>query len=67
MESVNAVIDADALFIATEWPEFRNVDPTLLAMRRPLIVDARNVLDTETLAEHGFTVASIGRPLNTPL
>ncbi len=66
-EPYEATVGADALVLLTEWPEFRNVDPTLLAMRRPLIVDARNVLDTETLAEHGFTVASIGRPLNTPV
>ena len=66
-EPYEATVGADALVLLTEWPEFRNVDPALLAMRRPLIVDARNVLDTETLAEHGFTVASIGRPLNTPL
>ena len=65
-EPYEATVGADALVLLTEWPEFRNVDPTLLALRRPLIVDARNVLDTETLAEHGYTVASIGRPLNTP-
>ena len=66
-EPYEATVGADALVLLTEWPEFRNVDPMLLAMRRPLIVDARNVLDTETLAEHGFTIASIGRPLNTPV
>ena len=65
-EPYEATTGADALVLLTEWPEFRNVDPLLLAMRRPLIVDARNVLDAETLTAHGFTVASIGRPLNTP-
>ncbi len=65
-EPYEATVGADALVLLTEWPEFRNVEPALLAMRRPLIVDARNVLDTETLAEHGFTVASIGRPLTIP-
>lgn len=57
---------ADVLVLLTEWAEFRNVDPGLLRMRRRLIVDARNVLDAETLAEAGFTIASIGRPLTTP-
>ena len=65
-EPYEATAGADVLVLLTEWTEFRNVDPALLGMRRPLIVDARNVLDTETLIEHGFTVASIGRPLNTP-
>jgi UDPglucose 6-dehydrogenase len=58
---------ADALVLLTEWPEFRNIDPTLLQLRQSLIVDARNVLDTETLSEHGFTIASIGRPTITPV
>ncbi len=61
-----ATAGADVLVLLTEWAEFRNLDPAMLGLRRPLIVDARNVLDTETLTEHGFTVASIGRPLNTP-
>ncbi len=61
-----ATSGADVLVLLTEWAEFRNVEPARLAMRRPLIVDARNVLDTETLGEHGFTVASIGRPFNNP-
>ena len=65
-EPYEATTGADALVLLTEWTEFRTVDPLLLAMRRPLIVDARNVLDAETLTAHGFTVASIGRPLNTP-
>ena len=65
-EPYEATAGADVLVLLTEWTEFRNVDPALLGMRRPLIVDARNVLDAETLAEHGFTVASIGRPLNNP-
>ena len=58
---------ADALVLLTEWPEFRNVDPALIRLRRPLIIDARNVLDTEALAEHGFTIGSIGRPTVMPL
>jgi UDPglucose 6-dehydrogenase len=57
---------ADALVLLTEWPEFRMIDPALLQLRQPLIVDARNVLDTETLAEHGFTIACIGRPTVQP-
>ncbi len=57
---------ADVLVLLTEWPEFRNVDPLLLQLRQPYIVDARNVLDTETLAESGYTTASIGRPLREP-
>ncbi len=58
---------ADALMLLTEWPEFRNIDPSQLQLRQSLIVDARNVLDTETLAEHGFTIASIGRPTVLPM
>ncbi len=66
-EPYAATAGADVLMLLTEWAEFRNLDPALLGLRRPLIVDARNVLDAETLAEHGFTVASIGRPLSSPV
>jgi len=63
----DAAHGADVLLLITEWLEFRNIDPTRLAMRQPFIVDARNVLDVETLLENGFTVASIGMPTQTPV
>jgi UDPglucose 6-dehydrogenase len=53
----------DALILATGWPEFRSLDfvrvKTLL--RRPLIVDTKNMLDCERLRGMGFEYMGIGR------
>jgi len=53
----------DALILATGWPEFRSLDfvrmKTLL--RRPLIVDTKNLLDCERLRCMGFEYMGIGR------
>jgi UDPglucose 6-dehydrogenase len=61
---MEAARDADALVLATEWPEFRNLPFEDLAevMRRPLIVDGRNVLDARAARDAGFIYRCIGRP-----
>jgi len=55
--------NADALFIATEWPEFRSVDfdriKDLLGDR--VIFDGRNLYDLQTIKGKGLTYYSIGR------
>ncbi len=55
--------DADALAIVTEWPEFRRPDFNILKnnMKRPLIVDGRNLFSPELMKELGFEYHSIGR------
>lgn len=59
-----ALENADALIICTEWNEFRSPDFALLKqkLKRPLIFDGRNLYDLSALAEAGFTYYSIGRP-----
>ena len=59
----DAVAGADAAVIVTEWPELRAAfSPDLRdAMRRPLIVDGRNMLDPETVRTAGFTYEGVGR------
>jgi UDPglucose 6-dehydrogenase len=54
---------AEALIIATEWPEFAAVHLEELreAMRTPLIFDGRNMLDPAAAAEFGFQYNGIGR------
>jgi UDPglucose 6-dehydrogenase len=63
--AVDAIAGADALAIVTEWLEYRNPDfPRMRqVMRRPLIVDGRNLYEPDRLAKLGFTYDSIGRPL----
>jgi UDPglucose 6-dehydrogenase len=61
---LEAVEDADAAVVVTEWPELRDLaSPEVLqAMRTPLIVDGRNMLDPATVRAAGFSYESVGRP-----
>ncbi|MGH7607270.1 MAG: UDP-glucose dehydrogenase family protein, partial [Gemmatimonadales bacterium] len=61
----DALADADALAIVTEWLEYRNPDFARIKglLRRPVIVDGRNLYDPLKLGGLGFTYDSIGRPL----
>ncbi|MFN8311535.1 MAG: UDP-glucose/GDP-mannose dehydrogenase family protein [Cyclobacteriaceae bacterium] len=54
---------ADAILIATEWPEFRAPDFVKLAslMKGKVIFDGRNLYELRDLKENGFTYISIGR------
>ncbi len=56
--------DADALLILTEWEEFRQLDWQRIrdTLARPLVLDARNLLDPATMKELGFEYHSFGRP-----
>jgi UDPglucose 6-dehydrogenase len=54
---------ADAIFIATEWPEFRTPDFEKLSsiVKSKVIFDGRNVYDLDVMKEQGYTYYSIGR------
>ena len=55
--------NADALVLATEWNEFRalNFDRIRRALRRPVVVDLRNVYDPARMKALGFEYFSVGR------
>lgn len=55
---------AEALLIATEWPQFRELDwnRILKEMGRPLILDGRNLLNPKEMKTLGFEYYSFGRP-----
>ena len=59
----DAVLDADAMLLLTEWKEFRL--PTWAVIRkemiRPLVIDGRNIFDIEELEENGFEYHCIGK------
>ena len=59
----DVVLDADALLLLTEWKEFRLPGWGVIkkAMKRPLVIDGRNIFDVEELEECGFEYHSIGR------
>ncbi|RME02553.1 MAG: UDP-glucose/GDP-mannose dehydrogenase family protein [Deltaproteobacteria bacterium] len=59
-----ALRDADALIIVTEWNEFRrpNFQRIRSLLRTPVIVDGRNIFPIQEMRKLGFTYYSIGRP-----
>lgn len=62
-DQYEALIEADALIICTEWAVFRT--PSFQVMKEllkaPLIFDGRNLYDLEAMQKLGFTYSSIGR------
>ena len=59
----DAVLDADALLLLTEWKEFRLPTWGVIkkAMRNPLVIDGRNIFDPDELAENEFEYHCIGK------
>jgi UDPglucose 6-dehydrogenase len=59
---------ADALVIITEWNQFRKLELDRLCdlLRRPLVIDLRNLYEPEKMAAAGFEYVSIGRPSVAP-
>jgi UDPglucose 6-dehydrogenase len=55
---------ADALVIVTEWEPFRalDLDRVKSLLKKPVVVDLRNVYRLEDMERRGFTYISIGRP-----
>jgi UDPglucose 6-dehydrogenase len=61
----DALHDADALLIATEWSVFRNPDFELVGkkLKNKVIFDGRNLYDLQKMIDLGFYYNSIGRKL----
>ena len=64
----DALINCDALIIATEWSEFRTPDFDKMTerMKSKVIFDGRNVFDLSQMKELGFYYESIGRKTIVP-
>ena len=62
-DEYDALIDADALILVTEWSEFRlpNFRVMEKLLKNKIIFDGRNIYDPEELAELGFEYFAIGR------
>jgi len=60
---LEAVGDADAVVLVTEWPEFIDLDwqAVARAMRGTLVIDGRNALDPQAIRATGLTYEGIGR------
>jgi UDPglucose 6-dehydrogenase len=61
---LEAVRDADAAVIVTEWPELATIatDEVRDAMARPVLIDGRNLLDPVAVQAAGFVYEGVGRP-----
>jgi UDPglucose 6-dehydrogenase len=59
----NALREADAVLVATEWPEFGSLDPAEMAsaMRGDVIIDARNMIDKRAALDAGLDYQGMGR------
>jgi UDPglucose 6-dehydrogenase len=62
-DALGAVEGADAVVIVTEWPEFAELDWSVVAERMPgrLVIDGRNFVDPEAVRAAGFIYEGIGR------
>lgn len=67
-DAYDAAEGAEALVIVTEWNQFRNLDFTRLKalLRKPILVDLRNIYDPPRMARLGFQHISVGRPSKGP-
>jgi UDPglucose 6-dehydrogenase len=62
-DEYEALTNADALIICTEWAEFRTPDMERVkgTLKKPVVFDGRNLYELESMQEKGFTYVSIGR------
>ncbi|MET3636795.1 MULTISPECIES: UDP-glucose dehydrogenase family protein [Curtobacterium] len=61
--AAEALRDADLVLVLTEWAEFRELDPRVVAdlVAAPVVLDGRNCLDRDAWTAAGFTVRGMGR------
>lgn len=59
----DAVVDADALILLTEWKQFRMPSWAVMrkAMKSPVLVDGRNIYDKAEVLAEGFRYSAIGK------
>ena len=62
-EAYEVARDADAVVVVTEWNEFRHLNLKRIKslMKRPVVVDGRNIYDPEEMKRLGFVYRGVGR------
>ena len=65
-EAISCIRGSDLCVIATEWDEFRRIQPSvfLKMMRNPLVIDGKRLLDQEKFSSQGVEVIELGRYLD---
>lgn len=59
----DALAESDALVVVTDWNEYRHPDFARIkqTLKRPILIDGRNLYDPAKMVEQGFTYDSVGR------
>ncbi|WP_276499116.1 UDP-glucose dehydrogenase family protein [Pontibacter litorisediminis] len=67
-DEYEALIDADALLLVTEWPEFRSPNFNVVGklLREKTVFDGRNIYEAAEMREKGFTYYGIGTKQQQP-
>jgi UDPglucose 6-dehydrogenase len=67
-DAYQAIEDADALVLLTEWNEFRGLDLARVKslLRAPIVIDLRNIYQPQEMTDAGFIYHSIGRSIAEP-
>jgi UDPglucose 6-dehydrogenase len=65
VSNYQALEGADALVVVTDWNEYRHPDFGRIkaALRKPIVIDGRNLYDRQKMKSMGFTYDSVGRSL----
>jgi UDPglucose 6-dehydrogenase len=63
-DAYDAMKDADAVVILTEWNQFRSLDTSRMksVLKAPVMVDLRNVYSPADMKSAGFSYTCVGRP-----
>jgi len=61
-DKYDAILDVDALFVVTEWPEFKVLNFKVInkLLKEQVIFDGRNIYDVEEVKINGFKYFGIG-------
>jgi len=64
-DAYGAIEGADAMVVLTEWNQFRGLDLERVhsLLRRPVVIDLRNIYEPGDMMAAGFSYSSIGRPV----
>lgn len=62
-ELMLAIKDAELIILGTEWAEYKDLDPSLIAasVAKKTVIDGRNVLDVSRWQQAGFRLIALGR------
>ena len=62
-DEYEAASQSDAVLLLTEWPQFKQADFTKICrlMKRPVFIDAKNMLDSDSMRKIGFNYLGVGR------